>query len=66
MPDEPDLFFAPLGAEQTMEAAMQSQQFDQLIADARALIETPDSHTDDMPALYDAQLRALIDAVPLE
>lgn len=66
MPGDPDLFFAPLGAEQTMESLAQDAQFDQLISDAMTLANNPLTEVQDIPASYDAKLRALIDAIAME
>lgn len=63
---EEDLSFAPLGAEQELEAAVQSQQVFGLIDAALQQVRNVSNNVIDFPSIYDEKLRQLIDAVPME
>lgn len=63
---EEDLSFAPLGAEQEIEAAVQSQQAFSLIDAALQQVRNVSNNVIDFPSIYDEKLRQLIDAVPME
>lgn len=63
---EEDLSFAPLGAEQEIEYAVQTQQVFGLIDAALQQVKNVNNSVVDFPSVYDEKLRQLIDAVPVE